>query len=57
MVIREGDNHYWSNDNLAVHDNGLLFDSVHTEHSGLWEVDNGSAVQGTKDTTIGADRL
>ena len=57
MVIRESDNHYWSNDNLAVHDNRLLFDSVHTKHSRLWEVDNWSAVQGTEDAAVGAKHL
>lgn len=44
MVICKGDNHYRSNDNLAVHHDGLLFDSMHTEDGGLWEVDNGSTV-------------
>lgn len=57
MVIRESDNHYWSNNNLAVHDNRLLFDSVHTEHGGLWEVNNWSAVEGTEDATVGAKCL
>lgn len=57
VVIREGNNHYWSDNNLAVHDNRLLFDSVHTEHSGLREVNNRSAVQGTKDAAVGAARL
>ena len=57
MVIREGNDHYWSDNNLAVHDNRLLFDSVHTEHSSLWEVNNRSAVQRTEDTAVGATRM
>lgn len=57
MVIREGDDHYGSNHNLAVHNNRLLFDSVHTEHGGLWEVNDGSAIQRAKDTTVGTECL
>lgn len=57
MVVREGNNHYRSDHNLPVHNNRLLFDSVHTEHGGLWEVDDGSAIQGAKDAAVGAERM
>jgi len=54
MVIREGNNHYWSYNNLAVHDNRLLFDGMHTENGGLREVNYRSAVKGTEDAAVGA---
>ena len=55
MVVSKSDDHYWSNDNLAVHDDGFLLDGVHTEHGGLWEVNDWSAVQRTKHAAVGAE--
>lgn len=54
MVIRQGDDHYRPNDDLAVDDNGFLLDSMHSEHGRLREVDYGSTVQGTKDAAVRA---
>lgn len=44
MIICECDDHDRANDNLAVHDDRLLFDRVHSEDSCLWKVDAESQI-------------
>lgn len=55
MIIRQRNNHNRANDNLAVYNNGSVFDRVHAQHGCLWKVDNGCAKQGTKNASIRAD--
>jgi hypothetical protein len=42
VVVRQGDNHNRSDDDLAIDDHRLLLDRVHTQNSGLREVDAGA---------------
>ena len=54
MVVGERDDHNRADDDLAVDDDGLLLDGVHTEHGGLREVDDGRAVERAEDAAVGA---
>ena len=54
MIIRQRNNHNRPNDDLAIYNDRLLLDGVHTEHGGLGQVDNGGTVERSEDTTIGA---
>jgi len=53
VVIGKGEIHHWSDFDLAVDGNWLVLDSVKTQHGGLWKVDDGSAHERAKDTSIG----
>lgn len=54
MVVGERNDHNGADDDLPVDDDGLLLDGVHTEHSGLREVDDGGAVERAEDAAVGA---
>jgi hypothetical protein len=47
-VVSEGDDHDGSDDDLPVSDNRSVFDSVHTEHGRLREIDDGLWTDGKR---------
>lgn len=53
VVVREGDGHDGSNDDLSVNNDGLLDDVVHAEDGSLGQVDDGRSEERTEDTSVG----
>lgn len=53
MIVGKSQVHHGSRDNLAVDNNGSVLDTVETQDGSLGHVDNGSTVEGAKDTTVG----
>lgn len=56
MIISEGDDHDGPDNNLAIDDDGPVFDGVHAEHGGLRQVDDRRSVQRTKHATVRATK-
>ena len=54
MVVCKSDDHDGADDDLAVLDDGFLFDGVHAEDGGLREVDDWSSVEGAEDAAVRA---
>lgn len=52
VIIRKGEVHHRSDLNLAVDGDRLVLDGVKTQYGGLWQIDNGSTHERSKDATI-----
>lgn len=52
MIVGKREVHHGSDHDLAVDDNWLVLDGVKSENSGLWQVDDRSAHQGTENTSV-----
>ncbi|KAG9912380.1 putative dihydrolipoamide succinyltransferase, partial [Aureobasidium melanogenum] len=53
VVVGEGEVHHGADLDLAVNSDGALLDGVETQDGGLGQVDDGSTVERTEDTTVG----
>ena len=52
VIIGESKVHHRADFDLSVHLNGAVFDGVEAKYGSLRQVDNGSAHQGTEDTSV-----